>query len=107
MSYSSRVNQWKRQGMTNDDWKTIYDRYVNAKCCESCNSVFRKNIYKNGYLWRINNKVLDHDHNTGKIRNVICISCNAKRRYIDEKVYQKNYEKKREVDMGGYMANDK
>jgi len=101
MSYSYRVNKWKRQGMISDDWKTIYDRYVNAECCESCNNVFRKNIYKNGYLWRTNNKVLDHNHETGKIRNVICQSCNAKRRYIDEKVYQENYEKREKVTGGG------
>ena len=94
MSYTYRVSNWKKQGIISDEWKTIYDRYVNAECCESCNSVFRKNIYKNGKIWRMNNKVLDHDHLTGKIRNIICQSCNIKRRYIDEQVYEKLYEEK-------------
>lgn len=76
---------WKSQGMKCDDWKVMFENYNKAERCERCNNVFRKNVYKNdGKLWRLNNKVLDHDHKTGLVRNIICQSCNIKLRYIDD-----------------------
>ena len=84
---NQRIHSWKNQGIISDDWDTIYDRYMNATHCEECGEDF--DSYKLNYrkhekhCKQINPRRLDHDHSTGKVRNVVCHSCNVKRSYRD------------------------
>jgi hypothetical protein len=81
---NSKIRSWRARGIICDDWSKMYERYINATNCERCGAVFRKDVFKDGKLWRRNNKVLEHNHTTGRVRYVACQSCNIKLRYIDE-----------------------
>ena len=72
--------QWKKLGMkfTEDEFKTWYEQYIYASNCNICNEKFKSKRDRN----------LDHDHDTGKIRDIICRSCNNKR--YDNKLKKTN-----------------
>tara|TARA_R110000851_G_scaffold7589_1_gene29391 strand:+ start:87 stop:530 length:444 start_codon:yes stop_codon:yes gene_type:complete len=67
-----RKCQWKKSGLIMDNFEEIYDRYIHSKCCESCDKIFIKSFHR----------IMDHDHNTGLFRNVVCHGCNALRRQV-------------------------
>jgi hypothetical protein len=69
-----RISNWKRWGVINDDYNALYDYYKNCKNCEECNIELIEGYFGN------NKKCLDHDHQTGLFRNVLCHICNVKRR---------------------------
>tara|TARA_R110000868_G_scaffold1900_4_gene15006 strand:- start:29 stop:445 length:417 start_codon:yes stop_codon:yes gene_type:complete len=68
----NKIKRWKLRGVINDDFSSLYDYYLNCKNCEECNVEF----YSNGN----NRRCLDHDHETGLFRNVLCSLCNVRRR---------------------------
>jgi hypothetical protein len=70
---SYRIIKWKSRGLKNDDYNSLYDYFINCKNCELCNVELVEGNKGNG-------KCLDHDHETGLFRNVLCRSCNVKRR---------------------------
>ena len=69
---SLTISRWKFYGVKNNDFDKLYEYYSNCKFCEECNVDFT--LYK---------KCLDHDHDTGLFRNVLCNRCNCKRGFID------------------------
>ena len=67
------LKTWRRRGVIGD-LNAIYNTYLNCNACMICKKDF--NVHR---------KVLDHDHETGIFRNVLCYSCNNKdnwRNYI-------------------------
>ena len=61
--------KWRSRGIklrTNEDWDSIYLFYITCEECEGC-GVNLNNI----------KRCLDHDHETGFIRNVLCNRCNV------------------------------
>ena len=71
------INNWKRRGVINDDFNSLYEYYLNCKFCEEC-EVELTIGYKSA-----NRRCLDHDHKTGLFRNVLCNNCNVRRGIID------------------------
>ena len=70
---SRKINQWKHIGLiweTEEEIDEIYNRYLESKRCEI---FICSKEYKNG-----KDKDMDHDHQNGKFRNVLCHSCNSK-----------------------------
>lgn len=65
------ISRWKRRGLIGDMDK-IYDEYINTTNCQLCNIVF------DTLEGRKSKKCLDHNHETGEFRNILCISCNCK-----------------------------
>jgi len=63
--------QWKKLGMKfiEDEFKIWYEKYIYATNCNICNDKFKT----------VKDRNLDHDHDTGEIRDIICRSCNNKR----------------------------
>ena len=69
-----RIQNWKNSGVIHNDFNELYEKYINTEFCELCNCKLTVD--------KINTKTtrcLDHCHETGEFRNVICNSCNVKR----------------------------
>ena len=69
-----RISNWKKRGVKCDDFASLYEYYLNCKNCEDCNIELAEGIYG------ANKRCLDHSHNTGLFRNILCNTCNLKRR---------------------------
>ena len=69
----SRISDWKRSGVINNDFTSLYEHYINCNKCENCNIELIEGMYGS------NKRCLDHDHETGLFRNVLCNTCNIKR----------------------------
>ena len=59
------MNTWRSYGVNNVN-DTMYDRYINTHCCDICNKEFKNSL----------DRCLDHDHDTGDFRQILCQSCN-------------------------------
>ena len=70
-----RLGNWRAYGLICDDYNELYDKYINTEYCELC-SVKLTEDKQNTKTTRC----LDHDHQTGLFRNVLCNSCNVKRK---------------------------
>ena len=65
---NSKKSSWKSQGVKLDNFDELYERYINAIFCDICECVLDNDI--------TSRKCLDHDHDTGDFRNIVCWSCN-------------------------------
>ena len=76
-----RINDWKnKQKMKlhdGDDWISVYLWFITTEECEHCG--VQLTMGRNA-----DSRSLDHDHETGYIRNVLCRSCNSKRVHQDK-----------------------
>ena len=66
---TKRIGNWKTQGLIGD-YEAIYDRYVNTTNCDLCNVELCEGLKGR------NRKCMDHDHDTGEFRNIVCHICN-------------------------------
>ena len=67
-----KINTWKFIGVISDDYDELYDKYINATECELCKTPI---IEGRGLIGK---KCLDHNHETGEFRNILCGHCNVK-----------------------------
>ena len=68
-----RIYNWIQAGVKSDDYDSLYEVYINTKFCEECNVELVEGNFGN------NRRCLDHDHETGLFRNVVCHLCNCRR----------------------------
>ncbi len=76
--YQVCKTNWRARGVDdkyNDNYKTLYEYYVSVNNCEDCNCILSDDKIRTSI-----SKCLDHDHNTGLFRNVVCHTCNVKRK---------------------------
>jgi len=59
---------WKKRGLNMENFEEIYKRYKDAIFCDICECVLEGNGR--------NRKCMDHDHDTGEFRNIVCFYCN-------------------------------
>jgi hypothetical protein len=72
--------KWKSRGMkfTKEEFEYWYNKYIYATHCELCEKQFIKSIDRH----------LDHNHDTGEIRNIVCCKCNQRK--YDKKLNSRN-----------------
>jgi len=68
---SMRISNWKARGVIGDLDK-LYEYYLSIPNCEACDVIFEDTFYR----------CLDHDHETGLFRKVVCRSCNNMDSYL-------------------------
>lgn len=83
---SARISNWKKMGLKSDDYDMVYDDWKSTTHCEECDVELVEG--NEG----ANKKCLDHDHETGLFRNVICHICNVKRGNDDRGVVRQSNE---------------
>tara|TARA_R110001592_G_scaffold63062_4_gene193002 strand:+ start:2056 stop:2466 length:411 start_codon:yes stop_codon:yes gene_type:complete len=69
-----RISSWKVNGVKHDDFSKLYNYYLSINNCEECNIELTYDKVRTSTT-----KCLDHDHDTGLFRNVLCQSCNVRR----------------------------
>ena len=67
-----RIGSWRKQGVKSDDFDALYEKYINTTKCDKCNVELVAGNYG------ANKRCLDHNHETGEFRFILCNSCNLK-----------------------------
>jgi len=71
------ISKWRQRGLIETDQYTfdeLYEIYLYHTNCEECEVELTTGKRCS------TSKCLDHDHETGKFRNILCHTCNVKRR---------------------------
>jgi len=71
--FLNKISKWKTIGLiceTVEEIEGIYGLYISSERCEECNCPYTKE----------NKKCMDHCHESGKFRYILCNSCNLKQR---------------------------
>ena len=62
-----KILAWKSIGMIDPDWDLVYKMFMAQTNCWICDRLFDDKYPRN----------LDHDHETGELRYVVCTPCNC------------------------------
>ena len=63
---SRRIIIWKKSGVIHEDFNKLYELYINTNECNVCHKTFKNT----------KDRHLDHSHENGEFRYVLCQSCN-------------------------------
>ena len=81
-NHKSRTkSSWRHNGLiweNEAEFNAIYERLIYATQCDLCKKVFVKRC----------NRQMEHDHDTGEFRNIVCNKCNMLK--ADRKIQSDN-----------------
>jgi hypothetical protein len=63
-----RIARWKKYGIICNNYDEMYNIYINTSKCDYCNKDFENS----------KERCLDHNHETGEVRGILCRDCNWK-----------------------------
>ena len=66
------IYNWKKSGLIYDNYDELYEVYIKIMECQHCNKAFKTS----------RDRCLDHDHETGLFRKIVCRGCNVLDSYI-------------------------
>ena len=66
------LSSWKCAGVLHDNFDELYTIYLNCTNCMVCDKEFKNT----------KDRHLDHSHETGLYRNVLCCACNTRDNWI-------------------------
>jgi len=75
---SQRIRKWKFSGVKHPNMNELHDVWKAATNCADCEVILAESGINGS-----NRKCLDHDHETGLFRDIVCNTCNTKRGIID------------------------
>jgi len=70
---SSRIRNWKQRGIVFGDYDLLYEIYLGTTNCDVCYRELTEDRIRKGTT-----RSLDHDHQTGDVRGVVCHGCNIR-----------------------------
>jgi len=79
---SDTISRWKCNNVIYHDFDELYEVYIKTMNCQHCGKEFPNT----------KDRHLDHDHETGMFRKIVCNGCNNNDRYIN---YPNGYDKKK------------
>jgi len=65
----SRISKWRCRGLITEDIDKLYEYYLSIEECENCGIELNQD--------EATKKCMDHCHQTGQFRNILCKSCNT------------------------------
>ena len=71
---SRRISHWKASGLICDNYDQLYNHYLKTAYCDACKVKLTYDKRNTSTT-----KMIDHCHETGLFRNILCHSCNVKR----------------------------
>jgi hypothetical protein len=66
------IHRWTRWGVIYHNLDELYEVYINTMNCQHCGKEYKNST----------DRCLDHDHNSGLFRKIICRSCNNSDSYL-------------------------
>ena len=95
------IKNWKSRGVIYNDFDELYYTYIRTLNCCACNKEFKNSF----------DRCLDHNHETGLFRAIVCQNCNKYDSYIkypdgyDKKKVNKEYREANKEYFGEYKKN--
>ena len=79
-----KILNWKQKGVKYDDFDDLYEVYMNTMNCWYCNKEFTNS----------RQRCLDHDHETGLFRKILCQACNVNDSHLHFEPRLNSFEKR-------------
>ena len=78
---SDSISNWKKRGLIYHNFDELYEVYIKTMNCQHCGKEFLNKF----------DRCLDHDHETGMFRKIVCRGCNSHDTYINNPTNHKYY----------------